>query len=52
LPEGINILKLLKPQMLKDQVMLLRFWHEMDKRRLIAAPLSLITDNRIIRLGF
>ncbi len=52
LPEGINILKLLKPQMLKDQVMLLRFWHDMDKRRLIAAPLSLITDNRIIRLGF
>ncbi|KNY27441.1 SWIM zinc finger family protein [Pseudobacteroides cellulosolvens] len=51
-PEGINILKLLKPEMLADQVMLLRFWHDMDRRRLTAVPLSLITNNRIIRLGF
>ena len=45
----LQILTLLKPEHMRNQVMLVRFYPDLDSSRLAAGPLSLVTDNEIIR---
>lgn len=49
-PPGVNLLKLLTPEVFYEQAALVRFHHDMDAKKLYAQPLSIITDKRIIRL--
>ncbi len=47
-----GLLRALSREQLTRQVMLLRFHHDLDARRLTAKPVSVITDDQIIRLEF
>jgi hypothetical protein len=46
------LLKYLSREWLRDQTLLVRFVYNLDSSFLSAQPLSIITDNRIIRLAF
>jgi hypothetical protein len=47
-----NMLKYLDHDLLKDQTLMVRFSYDIDRNFLSAQPLSIITDNKIIRLLF
>ncbi|HEX2945469.1 MAG TPA: SWIM zinc finger family protein [Clostridia bacterium] len=51
-PETVGIIDLLDPGDMKNQTMLVRFYHDMDAKRLYAKPLSIIRENAVIRLAF
>ncbi len=36
----------------QDQVLLVRFHHDLDSQKLHAKPLSVVTENEIIRLAY
>lgn len=46
------MIDLLDPKDMKNQAMLVRFYHDMDEKRLYAKPLSIIRENAAIRLAF
>jgi len=49
-PPNIKMMQLLNRENLHGQVALVRFHHQMETRRLFAQPLSIVQDDRIIRL--
>lgn len=51
-PETIEMIDLLDPQDMKNQAMLVRFYNDMDAKRLYAKPLGIIRENAVIRLGY
>lgn len=51
-PQTLQLLPLLSESALLDQALLVRFHHDLDSQKLHAKPLSIVTDNDIIRLGF
>jgi len=51
-PATLQLLPLLPQTVRHDQVMLVRFHHNLDSQRLRAKPLSVLTDSEIIRLTY
>jgi len=51
-PETLPLLPLLPRNVLHDQVLLVRFHHDLDTQKLRAKPLSIVTEDDVIRLGF
>lgn len=51
-PSSMELLPLLTQESLYGQTILLRFSHEMDEGRLYAKPLSIIKEDKIIRLNY
>jgi hypothetical protein len=51
-PATLHLLAMLPQAIRREQVMLLRFHHDLDSQKLHAKPLSLVTDNEIIRLAY
>jgi hypothetical protein len=51
-PASTYLLGLLPPALLQNQVMVARFYHNLETRQLRIKPLSIVTDNQIIRLTF
>jgi hypothetical protein len=51
-PATLPFLSLLPGTVQSDQVMLVRFHHDLDTQRLRAKPLSIVTANEIIRLTY
>ena len=51
-PPSVNLLLLIPREGLMEQAALVRFYNNMDSRRLYAQPLSIVTDNSIIRLAY
>jgi hypothetical protein len=51
-PSTLPLLAMLPREVRQNQVMLLRFHHELDSQKLNAKPLSVVTENEIIRLTY
>lgn len=51
-PESTAILALMPKPLLAEQVLVLRFRHDLTTRKLQAKPLALVTADRLIRLTF
>jgi hypothetical protein len=51
-PKCTHLLRLLPCDVLQGQAVLVRFHHDMDSKRLYAQPLSIVTNDRVIRLVF
>lgn len=51
-PGMLHLLPMLPAKSLKDQTVLLRFHHQLDKQILAAEPLSIITSDEVIRLTY
>lgn len=51
-PPTLPLLPMLPNLVLQDQVMLVRFQHDLDAQTLRAKPLSIITDSDVIRLTY
>ena len=49
-PASCHLLSLLPPAALLDQVMVVRFRHDLDTRQLRVKPLSLVTADAVVRL--
>jgi len=50
--ETMPLLPLLTQSALHDQALLVRFHHDLDSQKLRAKPLSIVTENDVIRLSF
>jgi hypothetical protein len=51
-PATLHLLAMLPPAVRRDQAMLVRFKHDLDSQKLRAKPLSVLTENEIIRLTY
>jgi hypothetical protein len=51
-PAALPLLPLIPTAMLRDQVMLLRFNHDLDEQKLRAKPLSILTATEVLRLTY
>lgn len=51
-PATLPLLSMLSPGILTDQVMLVRFHHDLDAQKLRAKPLSIVTEREVIRLAY
>ena len=51
-PATLNLLPMLPRAICRDQVMLVRFHHDLDSQKLSAKPLSIVTETEIIRLAY
>jgi len=51
-PPTLHLLAMLPPAIRRDHVMLVRFHHDLDSQKLHAKPLSIVTENEIIRLAY
>lgn len=51
-PQTLHLLSMLPTSICRDQVMLVRFHHDLDSQKLHAKPLSVVTENEIIRLAY
>jgi hypothetical protein len=51
-PATLPLLAMLPKPVRLDQVMLVRFHHDLDSQRLRAKPLSIVTDSDVIRLTY
>lgn len=51
-PRSCHLLRLLPERLLHNQVVIARFRHDLDTRRLQVKPLSLVTPNSIVRLTY
>jgi hypothetical protein len=49
-PPSCHLLQLISPTLHADQVMVVRFRHDLDSRRLQAKPLAIVTANEVVRL--
>lgn len=51
-PAPLPLLPMISPDVHRDQVMLVRFHHDLDSQRLRAKPLSIVTATDVIRLTY
>lgn len=51
-PETLRLIDLLDPEDMINQTMLVRFYHDIDAKRLYAKPLSIIRKNAVVRLAY
>ena len=51
-PAALPLLTMLPRAVRQNQVMLLRFHHDLDTQKLHAKPLSVVTENEIVRLTY
>jgi len=51
-PSTLPLLPMLPRTVLKDQVLLIRFHHDLDAQKLHAKPLSVVTESEVIRLTY
>jgi hypothetical protein len=51
-PATLHLLSMIPAAIRRDQVMLVRFHHDLDSQKLHAKPLSVVTENEIIRLAY
>jgi hypothetical protein len=51
-PATLPLLPMLPKAVRQDQVMLVRFYHDLDSQKLRAKPLSIVTTDEIIRLTY
>ena len=51
-PPTLPLLPLLQKQILQNQVLLVRFHHDLDSQRLRVKPLSVVTEDEIVRLTY
>jgi hypothetical protein len=51
-PATLHLLPMLPKTVRHDQVLLVRFHHDLDSQKLHANPLSVVTENEIIRLAY
>jgi hypothetical protein len=51
-PPALFLLCMLPKTVLKDQALLVRFHHDLDTQKLHAKPLSVVTENDVIRLTY
>lgn len=49
-PASCHLLQLLSPQLHENQVLVVRFRHDLDQRKLQVKPLSIVTDTSVVRL--
>ena len=49
-PATCHLLRVLPAEALSDAAVLLRFAHELDAHRLVAKPVSIVTDRQVLRL--
>jgi hypothetical protein len=49
-PPSCHLLPLLSPSLHADQVMLVRFRHDLDTRKLQVKPLAIVTESEVVRL--
>lgn len=49
-PASCHLLGLISPELHKDQVLVARFRHDLDRRKLEIKPLSIVSGNGIVRL--
>ncbi|HEX8339811.1 MAG TPA: SWIM zinc finger family protein [Tepidisphaeraceae bacterium] len=49
-PPSCHLLQLLPPQLHEDNVLVVRFRHDLDRRKLQVKPLSIVTDATVVRL--
>ena len=49
-PASCHLLQLLSPGLFQDQILVARFRHDLDTRKLQIKPLSIVTDSSVIRL--
>ena len=49
-PASCHLLQLIPQQLHQNQVVVVRFRHDLDKRKLQVKPLSIVTDTKIVRL--
>ncbi|HYF52288.1 MAG TPA: SWIM zinc finger family protein [Planctomycetota bacterium] len=49
-PASCHLLTLLSPELLENQVLVVRFHHDLDRRKLQVKPLSIITAEKVVRL--
>ncbi len=51
-PATLHLLPMLPEAVRHDQVLLVRFSHDLDSQKLHAKPLSVVTESEIIRLAY
>ncbi|MEZ6135925.1 MAG: SWIM zinc finger family protein [Pirellulaceae bacterium] len=51
-PRSAHLISLLPPTLLENQTMLVRFRHDLDSRKLQIKPLSIVTNDEVIRLTY
>jgi hypothetical protein len=51
-PATLHIFPMLPKSVCRDQLMLVRFHHDLDSQKLQAKPLSVVTDSEVIRLAY
>jgi hypothetical protein len=51
-PATLPLLTILTKEVRHDQVMLVRFHHDLDSQKLRAKPLSIVTERDVIRLVY
>jgi hypothetical protein len=49
-PPSCHLLQLVSPALHEDQVLVVRFRHDLDKRKLQVKPLSIVTKDSVVRL--
>lgn len=49
-PASCHLLQLLSPELHENQVIVVRFRHDLDRRKLQVKPLSIVTDTNVVRL--
>jgi len=49
-PPSCHLLQLLSPALFEDQTLVVRFRHDLDRRKLQVKPLSIVSDASVVRL--
>lgn len=49
-PASCNLLQLVSPELHENQVLVVRFRHDLDRRKLQVKPLSIVTNTGVVRL--
>jgi hypothetical protein len=49
-PPSCHLLQLISPELHENQVLVARFRHDLDRRKLQIKPLSIVTNQSVVRL--
>ena len=49
-PASCHLLQLLPPALHENQVLVVRFRHDLDRRKLRVKPLTIVNDTNVVRL--